>query len=241
MEKRSGRIAAGVILISLTLLVKCIIVFPLLYIQAIRDQIRSDLHNPIIDHRFPGWHKELLHPDIAGSTLKLPADWRLETGEELAVYDGTGKQIAFGKSRVTVKYPPGSDLSYQWPTDYVPSDEEIQQVVEDLLASWVAPDTVSDEEISGIVSDHYGSEVVSETFLDSQHIFEGPHDWYEYSFTLESGQTVRLLYILFEYSVRDSDEVLYGVLFFEDPDDALRETATAIIYAAAGCIWTIYW
>ena len=60
-------------------------------------------------------------------------------------------------------------------------------------------------------------------------------------FTLESGQTVRLLYILFEYSVRDSDEVLYGVLFFEDPDDALRETATAIIYAAAGCIWTIYW
>ena len=241
METRAGRITVGVILISLTLLVKCVVVFPLLYIQAIRDQIRSDLHNPIIDHRFPGWHQELLHPDIPGSTLRLPADWHLETGAQLAVYDGTGKQIAFGRSRVTVKYPPGSDLSYDWPTDYVPSDEEIQQVVEDLLESAVPPDTVSDEEIRGIVSEHYGSEVVSETFLDSQHIFEGPHDWYEYTYTLESGQTVRLLYIQFEYSVKDSDEVLYGLLFFEDPDDALRETATAIIYAAAGCIWTIYW
>ena len=241
METRAGRITVGVILISLTLLVKCIVVFPLLYIASIRSQIRSDLNNPIIDSRFRGWHWELLHPDIAGSTLRLPADWRLETGEQLAVYDGTGKQIAFGASCVTVKYPPGSVLSYDWPTDYVPSDEEIQQVVEDLLESAVPPDTVSDEEIRGIVSDHYGSEVVSETLLDSQHIFEGPHDWYEYSYTLGSGQTVRLLYIQFEYSVKGSDEVLYGLLFFEDPDDALRETATAIIYAAAGCIWTIYW
>ena len=244
METRAGRIVVGVILISLILCVKFIIAVPLLYIQGVRAQIRSDLHNPIISGRFAGWHKEQLHRDIKWSTLKLPGDWRLETEAQLAIYDGTGKQIAFGESCVFEYDPPDDSDGLLFPPGYRPSDEELQRKTRQVIAeieAGPAPVTFSEEDICRIVSNHYGSEVDSDVWIGSQHIFEGSDDWYEYDFFLESGETVRLLCIVFENAPKDRNEVIYDVLFFEDPDDALRETATAIIYSSANNVWTIFW
>ena len=89
MKKRSIIIVC-IVCITLSL----IIVSPYLMIQLHRKSIRRQLNNAIIDSGFKDWYTVQLDEK---HTMKIPNGWILQVDENMALYDDTGKQVAFGK------------------------------------------------------------------------------------------------------------------------------------------------
>ena len=88
MKKRS--IIICVVFITLLL----IIVSPILIIKLRTKYIQAQLDNAIIDSGFKDWYIVQLDEE---HTIKIPNGWILQIDENLALYDDTGKQVAFGK------------------------------------------------------------------------------------------------------------------------------------------------
>ena len=88
MKKRS--IIICVVFITLLL----IIVSPILIIKLRTKYIQAQLDNAIIDSGFKDWYTVQLDEE---HTIKIPNGWILQVDENMALYDDTGKQVAFGK------------------------------------------------------------------------------------------------------------------------------------------------
>ncbi|MBE6932892.1 MAG: hypothetical protein E7464_05900 [Ruminococcaceae bacterium] len=57
-------------------------------------KLQLDLNNSIVNGGYRGWHRVWLDENVS---IKLPDQWKLETGQNLYIYDEKGSQIAFGK------------------------------------------------------------------------------------------------------------------------------------------------
>ena len=83
-----------IIVCIVCLIITLIIVSPYLMIQLHRKSIRRHLNNAIIDSGFKDWYTVQLDEE---HTIKIPNGWILQIDKNLALYDDTGKQVAFGK------------------------------------------------------------------------------------------------------------------------------------------------
>ncbi len=83
-----------IIVCTACLIITLIVVSPYLLIQLHRGYIKSQLDNAIIDNGFKDWYTVQLDEK---HTMKIPNGWILQVDENMALYDDTGKQVAFGK------------------------------------------------------------------------------------------------------------------------------------------------
>ena len=88
MKKRN--IIICVVCITLLL----IIASPILIIKLHTRFNQAQLDNAIIDGGFKDWYTVQLDEE---HTIKIPNGWKLQIDKNLALYDDTGKQVAFGK------------------------------------------------------------------------------------------------------------------------------------------------
>ena len=81
-----------IFVVCITLLL--ILVSPILIIKLHTRYIQAQLDNAVIDSGFKDWYTVQLDEE---HTIKIPNGWILQIDKNLALYDDTGKQVAFGK------------------------------------------------------------------------------------------------------------------------------------------------